>query len=87
MDLLSGGLYLMDDLAEKIVAPTLTVWGAEDRICHISTVDTIMSKIDRCCAYILHRCGHIPMIEYPLLSGKIYGRFLRQIDSGGSIHG
>ncbi len=75
-DLLSGGLYLMDGLADRIKAPTLVVWGAEDRICHVSTVETIMARIENCRSYILHGCGHIPIVEHPGLSARLYMDFL-----------
>ncbi len=76
-DLLAGGLYLMDDLAGAITAPTLVIWGAEDRICHVSTVETIMARIDNSRSYIIHGCGHIPLVEFPFLSARIYRNFLR----------
>lgn len=78
-DLLDNSLELMDGLAGDIKAPTLVVWGAEDRICHVSTVGNIMDLIDDCRAYIIHGCGHIPIVEFPGLVQKIYVDFLRQI--------
>ena len=83
-DLLNGGIHLMDDLAGRIKAPTLVLWGAEDRICHVSTVDTILMLIERCQAYILHGCGHIPIIEHPGLSARLYRNFLRKHCGGAS---
>ncbi len=84
-DLLSGGIYLMDDLACRIKAPTLVVWGAEDRVCHVSTVDSIMDRIEDCLAYILHDCGHIPILEHPALSARLYRNFLWEHRAGVSI--
>ncbi len=75
-DLMTGGLHLMDSLAGAIKVPALVVWGAEDRICHVTAVERIHSLVEDCRACIIHRCGHIPMIEYPLLFGKIYLEFL-----------
>jgi pimeloyl-ACP methyl ester carboxylesterase len=68
----------MDGLANSIKVPTLVVWGADDRICHVTAVDRIHSGVEDCRACIIHRCGHIPMIEYPLLFKKIYLGFLRE---------
>ncbi len=84
-DLLSGGIYLMDDLARRIKAPTQVLWGAEDRICHVSTVDTILSLIEHCQAHILHGCGHIPIIEHPALSARLYRNFLWKHRAGSSL--
>ena len=77
-DLMAGGIDRLDSLAGGIKAPTLVIWGADDRICHVSTVDRILSLIEDCRAYIIHGCGHIPMIEYPFLFRKIYMGFLRE---------
>jgi len=75
-DLLVGGIDRLDSLAGAIKAPTLIIWGADDRICHVSTVDRVLSLVEDCRAYIIRSCGHIPMIEYPLLFRKIYIGFL-----------
>lgn len=77
-DLLAGGIELMDDRACHIMAPTLVIWGAEDRICHVSTVDRIMGMIPHCRSIVIHGCGHIPIVEFPVLSRKLYMAFLRQ---------
>jgi pimeloyl-ACP methyl ester carboxylesterase len=79
-DLMAGGVARMDDLAQHIKVPTLVLWGAQDRVMHVSAVDHIMSKIEDCRAYIIHGCGHIPIIEYPVLSRKLYMDFLNRID-------
>jgi pimeloyl-ACP methyl ester carboxylesterase len=79
-DLMDGGLYRLDDVAARIQAPTLVIWGAQDRICHVATVGTILALIDNCHAYVIHGCGHIPFIDFPLLSAGIYKDFLRDLD-------
>jgi pimeloyl-ACP methyl ester carboxylesterase len=79
-DLLDGGLYRLDGVAARIQAPTLVIWGARDRICHVTTVDTILALIEDCRAYVLYGCGHIPYIEFPSLSVGLYGDFLREVD-------
>ncbi len=76
-DLMAGGLHRMDGLASAIKVPTLVIWGADDRICHVTAADRIHSMVEDCRTFIIHRCGHIPMIEYPLLFRKIYMGFLR----------
>jgi pimeloyl-ACP methyl ester carboxylesterase len=78
-DLMAGGVERMDELAQDIKVPTLVLWGAQDRVLHVSTVDNIVSKIANCRAYIIHGCGHIPIIEYPVLSRKLYVDFLNRL--------
>ena len=79
-DLMVGGLSELDRLAPAIQAPTLVIWGADDRICHVSAVDRILSLIRNCRSYVIHRCGHIPMVEYPALFRRLYMDFLRHSD-------
>jgi abhydrolase domain-containing protein 6 len=77
-DFIAGGRYELDRLAPFIQAPTLVIWGGDDRICHVSAVDRILSLIRNCRAYIIHGCGHIPMVEYPVLFRRLYLEFLRR---------
>jgi abhydrolase domain-containing protein 6 len=84
-DLLDGGLYILDSVASRIQAPTLVIWGAQDRIFHVTTVDTIMALIEDCHAYIIHGCGHIPIVEFPILSARIYKDFLRTFSMGARL--
>jgi abhydrolase domain-containing protein 6 len=76
-DLVAGGMYELDRLAPSIKTPTLVIWGADDRICHVSAVDRILALIKDCRAYIIHECGHIPMVEYSALFCRLYLDFLR----------
>lgn len=76
-DFMAGGIHDLDRLAPSIQAPTLVIWGADDRICHVSAVNRVLALIKNCRAYIIHGCGHIPMIEYPVLFRRLYLDFLR----------
>ena len=77
-DLLAGGFYELDRFAPSIQAPTLVIWGGDDRICHVSAVARILSLVGNCRACIIHGCGHIPMVEYPALFRRLYLDFLRE---------
>ncbi len=35
-------------------------------------------------SYIIHGCGHIPLVEYPALSARIYKDFLRKVSNSAS---
>ena len=81
-DLFNGGLDLMDALAPQIKVPTLIIWGADDRICHVSAVARILAAVENSRAYIIHNCGHLPLVEYPRLFRRIYLGFLTGSTSG-----
>ena len=78
-DLVAGGLTMLDDRAAKIQAPTLLLWGANDRICHVSSVQALLRLIPDCRAYVFHSCGHIPLVEYPGACRFLYGRFVERV--------
>jgi pimeloyl-ACP methyl ester carboxylesterase len=78
-DLIDGGLDLLDDRAMEITAPTLIFWGAQDRICHVSSVKTLLTLIADCRAYVFHGCGHMPLFEYPAACRELYGQFLHKV--------
>lgn len=79
-DLMAGGIHELDQLAPLIQAPTLVIWGADDRICHVSAVDRILTLVKDCRACIIRGCGHIPMIEFPALFRRLVLDFLRRSD-------
>ncbi|MGD9006505.1 MAG: alpha/beta hydrolase [Desulfobacteraceae bacterium] len=80
-DLIDGGLSLLDDDAAKIVAPTLIFWGAQDRICHVSSAQALVRLIPDCRAYVFHACGHMPLFEYPAACRDLYGKFLQEVSA------
>jgi pimeloyl-ACP methyl ester carboxylesterase len=77
-DLIDGGLNLLDQWAQNIQATTLLIWGADDRICHVSAVDALLQSIPDCRAYVFQSCGHLPLVEYPRAFRRLYGNFLRE---------
>ena len=81
-DLIDGGLSLLDERAAKIRASTLIFWGAQDRICHVSSARALLKLIPDCRAYIFHACGHMPLFEYPAACRNLYLQFLRKASAG-----
>jgi pimeloyl-ACP methyl ester carboxylesterase len=51
--------------ARQVKAPTLVVWGQQDRFLPISHMATLMKLIPHAVPLVMERCGHVPMIEYP----------------------
>ncbi len=48
-----------------IAAPTLMVWGADDRITPLDVARRFQALIPRSRLVILPCCGHAPMLEHP----------------------
>ncbi|MGH7389865.1 MAG: alpha/beta fold hydrolase [Candidatus Rokuibacteriota bacterium] len=49
----------------EITAPTLVVWGADDRITPPAVAERFLSRISDSQLVFLRRCGHAPMLEQP----------------------
>jgi abhydrolase domain-containing protein 6 len=75
-DIMDGGLYLLDNRLSEIRAQTLVIWGAEDRMVHRSTVEALEKGIKNFRSVIFKECGHLPFIEKPLETKRIYNQFL-----------
>lgn len=65
----------------KILAPTLIIWGAEDRVLDVSSVAVMQPLLRHSSAVILPETGHAPMIERPELTAQHYRAFLLTVQS------
>lgn len=52
-------------LLPRIAAPTLLVWGEDDRITPLSAARTLAERLPDARLVVLPRCGHAPMLERP----------------------
>lgn len=66
----------------EIRAPTLLVWGADDRQFPASDAREAAKRIPLCRLEIIDRCGHIPMVERPEEFNRILNEFLGQEFTG-----
>lgn len=64
----------------KIQAPTLIIWGAEDRVIDASSVETMKPLLHKPRVVIMPDTGHAPMIERPELTAKHYRAFLQTLE-------
>ncbi|MCK5210978.1 MAG: alpha/beta fold hydrolase [Cyclobacteriaceae bacterium] len=48
----------------KITAPTLIIWGNQDKILPVSHAHIAEKSIPNSTLHIFEKCGHVPMIEY-----------------------
>ncbi len=71
--------YVFEDELKKITAPTLILWGAEDRLLAVETADLFEQMIPGSKKVILEGIGHLPMVEDPEKSAEIYREFLSSL--------
>jgi abhydrolase domain-containing protein 6 len=60
----------------KIKAPTLILWGNQDRVIDVSAVEVLKKGITNSTPVIMQNCGHLPMIERPQEAAQHYLSFL-----------
>ena len=68
---------LLEPLLTKIQAPTLIMWGENDRILDVSMVDVLERHIPKQRTVRYPRCGHIPYLELPARSAADHLALLR----------
>ena len=62
----------MEVLLDQSPIPTLILWGAEDRILHVSGAKILESVMPKAKVVIMEGVGHVPMIEKPEESAKFF---------------
>lgn len=60
----------------KIQAPTLLLWGRQDRVLDVSSIDVMQPLLAKPSVVIMDNVGHAPMLERPEESARLYRRFL-----------
>jgi pimeloyl-ACP methyl ester carboxylesterase len=73
--LLAGDVDLTPRLHE-IAAPTLVVWGSEDRVIDVSAGRLFHERIDRARLVVMHGVGHCPQYEVPERLGRMLASFV-----------
>ncbi|WP_269531629.1 alpha/beta fold hydrolase [Chitinimonas sp. BJYL2] len=66
----------LDQRMPQISAPTLILWGDDDRVLDISSIKLFQAGIANAQAAIIPACGHVPMMEKPEATARVYLRFL-----------
>ncbi|PVZ71965.1 alpha/beta fold hydrolase [Pelagibaculum spongiae] len=59
--------------------PTLIMWGKEDRVLDVSAVAAFKQLMPAATVHIFDGVGHLPMVEIPNESAKVYQDFLASI--------
>jgi abhydrolase domain-containing protein 6 len=73
----SVGVPPLEDLLKGLKIPTLIVWGKKDRVLHVSGAKILESVIPKSKAEIMDSVGHVPMIEKPEQTARLYVSFLK----------
>jgi len=60
----------------KIKAPTLLLWGDQDRVLDVSSIEVMKPLLQRPSVVVMKDCGHAPMIERPEETARHYQAFL-----------
>lgn len=76
-DISNTDLTVLEGKLNKIKAPTLIVWGASDKVIHVSSVPIFEKNIKNAKSAIIKECGHLPMMEKPQETASIYQEFLK----------
>ncbi len=58
--------------------PVLILWGAQDRMTHISTIKVLERYLLNSRTVIIPDCGHVPMLEKPKETALEYAAFLKE---------
>ncbi len=67
----------LDSQLNKIKAPTLIIWGDEDKLLHISMA-SIWRKIPGSRVFVFKGIGHMPHLERPTESAELYSKCLNK---------
>jgi triacylglycerol lipase len=74
----------LEDRLPAIAAPTLVVWGSEDRILHSDGAAALQARLPRCRVRLMHGIGHVPMMEAPAATAADYLRFRAELQGQAS---
>jgi len=68
----------MEPELAKIQAPTLLLWGREDRLLHPSSAQIWAKGLPQAQVQLWEGIGHMPMVERPVRSARLYQQFLER---------
>jgi len=60
----------------KVRAPTLLLWGEQDRVLHVSSIEAMRPLLHQPSVVVMANTGHAPMIERPQQTAAHYRAFL-----------
>jgi pimeloyl-ACP methyl ester carboxylesterase len=78
-DLEQGGTDQLERRLHRVEARTLVLWGANDRILHVSGAEKFRKGLKNVKVVILDQCGHVPFFEKRAETTKAYQDFLAEL--------
>ena len=63
----------------KIHAPTLILWGKQDRVLHVDNAGLLQEKIPGSRKVLFEQTGHVPMVEKPEETAQHFRDFLKEV--------
>lgn len=70
---------MLDSQLNEINVPVLLLWGQEDRLIHVSSVDVWKAGITNIQVEVWQGIGHMPMVEAPARTADLYKSFLKNL--------
>ncbi|MFI8479009.1 alpha/beta fold hydrolase [Pseudomonas sp. NPDC078700] len=70
----------------KIEAPTLLLWGDQDRVLDVSSIKVMQPLLKHPSVVVMKDCGHVPMVERPAETAEHYQAFLDTVAQTLSKH-
>ncbi|QQD20544.1 alpha/beta fold hydrolase [Oceanospirillaceae bacterium ASx5O] len=67
----------LDERLPELSVPAMLWWGDQDRLLHVSAVEVWQAGVPQLQTHIFSGIGHMPMVEIPARSARIYREFLQ----------
>ncbi|PKL17808.1 MAG: alpha/beta hydrolase [Spirochaetae bacterium HGW-Spirochaetae-5] len=67
---------MLEDRFSSLTMPVLIIWGDQDRVLDVSSVQVLEKGIKNSSSVILKECGHIPMMERPVETAGYIKKFI-----------
>jgi len=71
--------FSLEEELPNIKAPTLILWGDQDKILDVSSVPVFEKGLKNHKTVIIKNCGHLPMLEKPQETATQYIDFIKAV--------
>lgn len=79
--LIGGGRRRVHEAIDAIEAPTLLLWGVDDKLVGRPVIDGLRQRRPDWDVHIWEDCGHVPMIEMPAAFVDVIHRWIDRVDA------